>query len=290
MSYPRLWTGTSGFSYKEWKGSFYPEKLPANKMLAYYSRQLGSVEINNTFYRLPRAELLEKWAAQVPDEFSFVLKASRRITHMKRLKDAGDPLEYLVRTSVGALGRRLGPILFQLPPYLRADVERLGDFLALLSDGVGAPEGFRAAFEFRHASWFTDEVYQALADHGAALVTADTGEGEAPVVDTASFGYARLRQPGLHRRRAARLGLRVAATRLERRLRLLQARGRGCGAADGGGVSRGLGDRSGGLHRAGLAPAASRVSVPAPPPADGRTPRRPAPAASPRPSGRTGAA
>ena len=115
---------------------------------------------------------------------------------MKRLKDAGDPLEYLVRTSVGALGSRLGPILFQLPPYLRADVERLGDFLALLSDGVGAPEGFRAAFEFRHASWFTDEVYQALADHGAALVTADTGEGEAPVVDTASFGYARLRQPG----------------------------------------------------------------------------------------------
>ena len=115
---------------------------------------------------------------------------------MKRLKDAGDPLEYLVTTAVGALGPRLGPILFQLPPYLRADVERLRDFLALLSEGVGAPEGFRAAFEFRHASWFTDEVYQALADHGAALVTADTGEGEAPVVATASFGYARLRRPG----------------------------------------------------------------------------------------------
>jgi len=192
----RLWTGTSGFSYKEWKGSFYPGKLPANKMLAYYSRQLSSVEINNTFYRLPRAELLEKWAAQVPDDFSFVLKASRRITHMKRLKDAGDPLEYLVRTAVGALGPRLGPTLFQLPPYLRADVERLSDFLALLSEGVGAPDGFRAAFEFRHASWFTDEVYQTLADHGAALVTADTGEGEAPVVATAPFGYARLRRPG----------------------------------------------------------------------------------------------
>ena len=196
MSQPRLRTGTSGFSYKEWKGSFYPEKLPANKMLAYYSRRLSSVEINNTFYRLPRAELLDKWAAQVPDDFSFVLKASRRITHMKRLKDAGDPLEYLVRTSVGALGSRLGPTLFQLPPYLRADVERLNDFLVLLSEGVGAPEGFRAAFEFRHASWFVEDVYQALADHGAALVTADTGDGEAPVVETAPFGYARLRRPG----------------------------------------------------------------------------------------------
>ena len=196
MTPPRLWTGTSGFSYKEWKGSFYPEKLPATKMLAYYSRQLSSVEINNTFYRLPRAEMLEKWAAQVPRDFAFVLKASRRITHMKRLKDAGDPLEYLVRTSVGALGSQLGPILFQLPPYLRAGVERLTDFLAILSEGVGAPDGFRAAFEFRHASWFTEEVYQALADHGAALVIADTGDGEAPVVETAGFGYARLRRPG----------------------------------------------------------------------------------------------
>ena len=190
MAEPRLWTGTSGFSYKEWKGSFYPEKLPATKMLEYYSRQLSSVEINNTFYRLPRAEMLEKRAAQVPDDFAFVLKASRRITHMKRLKDAGDPLDYLVTTAVGALGERLGPILFQLPPYLRKDVERLRDFLAIVPDTV------RAAFEFRHESWFGDDVYQALADHGAALVTADTGEGEAPVVETAGFGYARLRQPG----------------------------------------------------------------------------------------------
>ncbi len=193
---PRLWAGTSGFSYKEWKGSFYPEKLPANKMLEFYSRRLGSVEINNTFYRLPRAEMLEKWAAQVPDDFAFVLKASRRITHMKRLKDAGDPLEYLVRTAVQGLGPRLGPILFQLPPYLRADVARLRDFLALLSEGVGAPGDLRAAFEFRHASWFADDVYEALAHHGAALVTADTGEGDAPVVATAPFGYARLRRPG----------------------------------------------------------------------------------------------
>lgn len=187
---PRLRTGTSGFSYKEWKGNFYPEKLPANRMLEYYSRQLGSVEINNTFYRMPRAEMLEKWASQVPEDFAFVLKANRRITHMKRLRDAGEPLDYLVRTAVAALGERLGPILFQLPPYLRADVERLRDFLAAV------PESVRAAFEFRHESWFVDEVYQALADHGAALVTADTGEGEAPVVETAGFGYARLRRPG----------------------------------------------------------------------------------------------
>ena len=190
MSDTRLWTGTSGFSYKEWKGSFYPDKLPANRMLEYYSRRLSSVEINNTFYRLPRAEMLEKWASQVPEDFAFVLKASRRITHMARLKDAGDPLEYLTRTAVGALGSRLGPILFQLPPYLRLDVERLRDFLEIV------PEDVRAAFEFRHESWFVDDVYQALADHGAALVTADTGEGEAPVVETATFGYARLRRPG----------------------------------------------------------------------------------------------
>ena len=187
---PRLRTGTSGFSYKEWKGNFYPEKLPANRMLEYYSRQLGSVEINNAFDRMPRAEMLEKWASQVPEDFAFVLKANRRITHMKRLRDAGEPLDYLVRTAVAALGERLGPILFQLPPYLRADVERLRDFLAAV------PESVRAAFEFRHESWFVDEVYQALADHGAALVTADTGEGEAPVVETAGFGYARLRRPG----------------------------------------------------------------------------------------------
>ena len=187
---PRLWTGTSGFSYKEWKGSFYPEKLPATKMLAHYSRRLTSVEINNTFYRLPRAEMLEKWAGQVPDDFAFVLKASRRITHMKRLKDADDPLDYLVRTATGALGDRLGPILFQLPPFLRVDVERLRDFLDIV------PRSVRAAFEFRHESWFCDEICKLLTDHGAALVTADTGEGEAAVVPTAAFGYARLRKPG----------------------------------------------------------------------------------------------
>ena len=185
----RLRTGTSGFSYKEWKGSFYPEKLPAARMLEYYSRRLDAVEINNTFYRLPRAELLEKWKSQTPEDFAFVLKASRRITHHKRLKDADEPLEYLTRTATEALGAAMGPILFQLPPYLRKDVGRLAEFLETVPDGV------RAAFEFRHESWFGDDTYQALSDGGAALVTADTGEGEAPVAATAEFGYARLRRP-----------------------------------------------------------------------------------------------
>ena len=185
----RLRTGTSGFSYKEWKGSFYPEKLPATRMLEYYSRRLDAVEINNTFYRLPRAELLEKWKSQTPEDFAFVLKASRRITHHKRLKDADEPLEYLTRTATQALGASMGPILFQLPPYLRKDVGRLAAFLETV------PEGVRAAFEFRHESWFDDDTYQALSDGGAALVTADTGEGDAPVEATAGFGYARLRRP-----------------------------------------------------------------------------------------------
>ena len=190
---PLLRTGTSGFSYKEWRGSFYPEELPPARMLEHYSRTLSSVEINSTFYRLPRVEVLEKWASQTPASFSFVLKASRRITHMKRLRDAEEPLEYLTRTATDGLGDRMGAILFQLPPFLRADVVRLREFLALL------PATVRAAFEFRHESWRSDEVHQALADAAAALVIADTGDDEPPVVETAPFGYARLRRPGYSR-------------------------------------------------------------------------------------------
>ena len=186
----KLWTGTSGFSYKEWKGSFYPQDLPAARMLEHYAQRLNAVEINNTFYRLPRTESLAKWKAQVPEEFAFVLKASRGITHMKRLKDADEPLGRLARAAVEGLGDRLGPALFQLPPYLKKDLERLKDFVAIL------PAGIRAAFEFRHESWFGDDVYAALSDGGAALVAADTGDRDAPVVATAGFGYARLRRPG----------------------------------------------------------------------------------------------
>ena len=184
----KCWVGTSGFSYKEWKGSFYPEDLSNDRMLAYYGERLNAVEINNTFYRMPKRATLADWGGKVPDEFSFVLKASRKITHFKRLKDTQDELGYLVDVS-SELGARLGPLLFQLLPNMKIDVERLRDFVSLF------PAGLRAAFEFRHDSWFADETYTLLSDAGAALVHADTGADEpAEVVATASYGYLRLRR------------------------------------------------------------------------------------------------
>ena len=184
----KCWVGTSGFSYKEWKGSFYPEDLSNDRMLAYYGERLNAVEINNTFYRMPKRSVLTGWASKVPDDFSFVLKASRKITHFKRLKDTEDELGYLVDVA-SELGARLGPMLFQLPPNLKIDVERLRDFVSLF------PAGLRAAFEFRHDSWFADETYTALSDVGAALVVADTEADEpAEVVATAPYGYLRLRR------------------------------------------------------------------------------------------------
>ena len=184
-----VWVGTSGYAYKEWKGSFYPEGLPDREMLSYYGGQLSSVEINNTFYRMPTTKLLAGWASQVPERFSFVLKASRRITHHKKLRDADEELGYLVRIA-SELGTRLGPILFQLPPYLKKDVSLLRGFLALLLPGVPA------AFEFRSSSWFDDEVYETLGEREVALVVADTDDEKlAPVITrTAPFGYARLRR------------------------------------------------------------------------------------------------
>lgn len=157
-------------------------------MLSFYASRLGSVEINNTFYRMPKTDLLERWRDAVPDTFRFALKASRRITHQQRLRDSGDSVDYLFRTA-GVLGERLGPFLFQLPPYLRRDVDRLASFLDLL------PDGMRAAFEFRHASWFDDEVFSLLAGAGASLCIADAGgDHDAPLVATADFGYLRLRR------------------------------------------------------------------------------------------------
>jgi uncharacterized protein YecE (DUF72 family) len=184
-----LWVGTSGYSYAEWKGPFYPEDLPASKMLHYYSRRLNSVEINNTFYRMPTPKLIEGWVEQVPEGFSFVLKAPQRITHRKKLKDTQDDIEYFASTAAG-LGTRRGPVLVQLPPWLKKDIGLLREFLATL------PDGFRAAFEFRSSTWFDDETYGALADHRAALVAADTGDEKLPAVieRTAPFAYARLRR------------------------------------------------------------------------------------------------
>lgn len=183
----RIRTGTSGFAYKEWKGSFYPEELPASDFLSYYAQRLAAVEINNTFYRMPSRDMLEGWAAQVPDGFTFVLKAPRKITHSKRLKECEQPVSYLMENA-GVLGAALGPILVQLPPNLKCDVERLETFLALL------PGDARFAFEFRNPTWFDDAVYDRLRAKGAALCIADTDEETDPFVTTADWGYLRLRR------------------------------------------------------------------------------------------------
>jgi uncharacterized protein YecE (DUF72 family) len=218
-----LYVGTSGYSYKEWKGTFYPEGLPQKSMLRFYGERFRTVEINNTFYRMPKASVLEAWAADVPPEFRFVLKAPQRITHMQRLKDAGDSVAYLLEIA-GTLRERLGPLLFQLPPNLKKDVPRLREFLALLgerreppaaartevrpsaADQPGAPPAssrprlpappVRSAFEFRHETWFDDEVFALLREHQAALCLADAeGDLVVPLVATADWGYLRLRRP-----------------------------------------------------------------------------------------------
>jgi uncharacterized protein YecE (DUF72 family) len=186
----RVRAGTSGWSYSEWKGSFYPEKLPSSKMLAYYAQHFGSVEVNNTFYRLPNPDVLAGWAEQVPDDFCFVLKASRRITHNAKLGEgSADTLAYMFQIAEG-MGAKLGPILFQTPPWLKKDAAVLAEFLARV------PAGRKAAFEFRNDTWFSDDVYDLLRKHDAAFVVADTGEEgkDPPLVPTASWGYARLRR------------------------------------------------------------------------------------------------
>jgi len=188
MPEPTWRVGTSGFAYKEWKGPFYPADLPARRMLEYYGQQLNAVEINNTFYRMPTEKVLLDWRATVPDEFRFVLKASRRITHFKRLRDTGKEVDWFARTAT-VLGDRLGPTLFQLPPNLKKDTARLQTFLATL------PAHWLAAFEFRHDSWHDPEIAAILREAGAALVTADTEDQPAPdPVITTSWGYLRLRR------------------------------------------------------------------------------------------------
>jgi len=184
-----LYVGTSGYAYKEWKGSFYPQDLPAKRMLHYYGEHFRSVEINNTFYRMPTTALLQTWAGEVPADFRFVLKASQRITHQHRMVDVDEDVGYLLDVA-DTLGKQLGALLFQLPPNLKKDVARLDAFLALL------PPPHRAAFEFRHPSWFDDEVFGLLRAHQAALCIAEAeGDLEVPVVATADWGYLRLRRP-----------------------------------------------------------------------------------------------
>jgi uncharacterized protein YecE (DUF72 family) len=183
----RVFVGTSGYSYAAWKGSFYPEDLPAGQMLRFYARNFSAVEINNTFYRMPRASMLAGWCEQVPDGFLFALKASQQITHRKRLKDAADPLAFFLQSAT-TLGDRLGPVLFQLPPNFKKDVPRLGDFLSLL------PPACRAAFEFRHESWFVEEVLTALSSARAALCVNEDEDRAAPLAATTDWGYLRLRR------------------------------------------------------------------------------------------------
>jgi uncharacterized protein YecE (DUF72 family) len=182
--------GTSGWSYKEWRGSFYPPKMPADSMLQYYASRFSTVEVNNSFYRIPSEAVLAGWAGQVGPEFRFVMKASRRITHNNRLKDEDGSLGYFLR-AVNPLGPRLGPTLFQLPPTFKRDPARLQNFLEKL------PRRWPAAIEFRHESWYEDSVYELLRARDVALVAVDEDAGEgsgAPLLVTASWGYVRLRR------------------------------------------------------------------------------------------------
>ncbi len=197
-----VFAGTSGYAYPSWRGSFYPAKLARERMLAHYAGKLPAVEINNTFYRMPSEKLVQGWADQVPEGFRFVLKAPQRITHQKRLQDAAAELEYFLRVSSG-FGPKRGPTLFQLPPNLKKDLDRLARFLDLV------PPGWAAAFEFRHPSWFEEDVLALLRSRGAALCAADSEASEAVLAPTAAFGYLRLRRPdysgGDLRRWAARI-------------------------------------------------------------------------------------
>lgn len=181
--------GTSGYQYKFWRGSFYPEGCKEADMLVEFGKRLPTVEVNNTFYRMPKAEVMQRWATQVPDDFRFAVKASRRITHIKRLKECGDDVRYLLGAA-SALGHKLGIVLFQLPPNLKCDLGRLDGLLAALDPAQ------RYTVEFRHESWFTDEVFDKLRAQNVALCLCDEGEGEkaVPWVPTATYGYLRLRR------------------------------------------------------------------------------------------------
>jgi uncharacterized protein YecE (DUF72 family) len=181
--------GTSGYSYPEWRGSFYPEKLPPSQMLRYYADRFSTVEINNTFYRLPSEKVLADWVEQTPPGFVFTLKVPRRITHEARLRDC-DELMGLFWSRARTLGPKLGVLLFQLPPWFRKDLNVLDAFLDQM------PPEVRAAFEFRHASWLEDDVYARLRAKNLALCIADTADATTPLVPTADYGYFRLRDEG----------------------------------------------------------------------------------------------
>ena len=189
MTTAKLFAGASGYSFKEWKGVFYPDDIKAEDMLGFYSARLPTVEINNTFYRMPKMSVIENWAAATPEDFRFSIKASQRITHMSRLRaeTAAEPVGYLYK-NLAALGAKQGPVLFQLPPNMKKDLPRLTEFLELL------PADHNATFEFRNDTWFDDEVYAVLKDAGAALCLSEREDSAPPpLVETAPWGYVRLR-------------------------------------------------------------------------------------------------
>jgi uncharacterized protein YecE (DUF72 family) len=208
VTVPRLLAGASGYSFKEWKGTFYPVDMKPEGMLAWYSARLPTVEINNTFYRMPAPAMLENWASITPPTFRFAIKASRRITHFAHLKpEAADSVAYLYRM-LASLGGKRGPVLFQLPPTLKKDLPRLRDFLGLL------PEGHDAAFEFRHESWLSDDVYQTLKEANAALCLSEREDNAPPpLVETAPWGYVRLRLETYSESDLERWAERLAQTR-----------------------------------------------------------------------------
>jgi uncharacterized protein YecE (DUF72 family) len=189
MTAPMLYAGASGYSFKEWCGNFYPDKMKPDAMLEWYAQRLPTVEINNTFYQMPKTAVLEKWSQATPAAFRFAIKASRRITHDARLKAdaAAESVAYLYRV-LATLGDKVGAVLFQLPPFIKKDIPRLHDFLQLL------PARHLAAFEFRSDTWFVDDVYAELRAVSAALVLSEREDNAPPpLVETAPFGYVRLR-------------------------------------------------------------------------------------------------
>ena len=184
-----IWIGTSGYNYLEWKGTFYPADMASAKMLPYYSARFPTVEINYTFYRMPTEKLVGGWSAQTPSPFKLTLKAPRRITHDSRLRDCAEPVEAFCRVA-RTLADKLGTLLFQLPPFLRKNLDVFDAFLEML------PEGTPAAFEFRHVSWLDEEIYERLKRRNLALCIADSEKLSTPVRITADYAYFRLRDEG----------------------------------------------------------------------------------------------
>jgi uncharacterized protein YecE (DUF72 family) len=181
------WIGTSGFQYPEWKGPFYPEDLPASKMLAFYAERFATTEVNYSFRRIPSPKTIQNWWEGTPERFKFSLKAPQKVTHFAKLKNCGDTMRYFCQV-ITDLEAKLGPVLFQLPPNFKKDTAVLGAFLE------DVPAGLRAAFEFRHPSWFDEEVFAILNGKNIALCLAESADLSTPVVATADYGYLRLRR------------------------------------------------------------------------------------------------